>query len=218
MARATGVDFPESQLLVGGSGIGFFAVRRFDRPSTGRMHVHTLSRMVGADHRIPSLEYDHFLRATRLVTEGDDQVEEAFLRMTLNVLASNRDDHSKNHAFAMDGRGNWRLTPAYDVTLSDGPAGEHAMAVAGEGRDPGRKEIAAVAALASIPKGTVAAVWEQVTQAVQSWAVFADEAGVPGQEARRVGMILAAKAGSTKAQVKKAVAAKGMRGTEGSGC
>ena len=59
--------------------------------------------MVEADHRIPSLEYGHFLRTTRLVTEGDDQVENAFRRMVLNVLASNRDDHSKNHAFAMDG-------------------------------------------------------------------------------------------------------------------
>ena len=83
MARAAGVDFPESQLLVGGSGIGYFAVRRFDRPWTGRLHVHTLSRMVGADHRIPSLDYDHLLRATRLVTERSDQVEEAFRRMAI---------------------------------------------------------------------------------------------------------------------------------------
>ncbi len=195
MARAAGVNFPESRLLVGGSGIGYFAVRRFDRPSTGRLHVHTLSRMIGADHRIPSLEYDHFLRATRIVTERSDQVEEAFRRMTFNVLASNRDDHSKNHAFAMDWQGEWHLAPAYDVTLSDGPAGEHAMAIAGEGREPGRKEIAAVAALASIPKGAVSAVWEQVMQAVRSWATFAHEAGVPGPEARRIGIILATKAG-----------------------
>ena len=217
MARAAGVDFPETHLLVGASGIGYFAVRRFDRPSAGRLHVHTLSRMVGADHRMPSLEYEHLLRAARIVTGEGGEVEEAFRRMTFNVLASNRDDHSKNHAFAMDWQGNWRLTPAYGVTLSDGPAGEQAMAVAGEGRDPGRKEIGAVAALASIPKRAVSAVWEQVTQAVRSWAVFADEAGVPGPEARRIGMMLVAKTGTAKARAEKAVTAKGDRGTEGSG-
>ena len=110
MARAAGVDFPESQLLVGGSGIGYFAVRRFDRPSTGRLHVHTLSRMVGADHRIPSLDYDHLLRATRLVTERSDQVEEAFRRMAIPGSCLSRGwvqipEHPSDYRFVLFIRG-----------------------------------------------------------------------------------------------------------------
>jgi serine/threonine-protein kinase HipA len=38
-----------------------------------------------------------------------------------NVLAHNRDDHSKNFAFLMDESGVWKISPAYDLTFSFGP-------------------------------------------------------------------------------------------------
>ena len=34
--------------------------------------------------------------------------------MVFNILASNTDDHVRNHAFLYDGNG-WRLSPAYDL-------------------------------------------------------------------------------------------------------
>ena len=45
-----------------------------------------------------------------------------FRRMVFNVLTHNRDDHIKNCAFLMDHLGTWRLSPAYDLSFSDGPA------------------------------------------------------------------------------------------------
>src|SRR3546814_3665052 len=63
--------------------------------------------------------------------------------MVFNVLARNRDDHPKNHAFMMMFDGRWTLTPAYDLTLSAGPGGEHSLAVGGEGRDPEHKHVMA---------------------------------------------------------------------------
>lgn len=38
--------------------------------------------------------------------------------MVFNVLTRNVDDHSKNFAFCMDQNGEWRLSPAYDLTSS----------------------------------------------------------------------------------------------------
>ncbi|WP_426130063.1 hypothetical protein [Pararhizobium sp. PWRC1-1] len=34
----------------------------------------------------------------------------------------------------MDASGGWTLSPAYDLTYSDGPGGEHSAAIAGERR------------------------------------------------------------------------------------
>lgn len=36
--------------------------------------------------------------------------------MVFNVLARNVDDHTKNFSFCMTPQGNWRLSPAYDLT------------------------------------------------------------------------------------------------------
>nr|NJM04738.1 HipA domain-containing protein [Desulfobacula sp.] len=53
--------------------------------------------------------------------------------MIFNVMANNRDDHVKNFAFMIDTKKEWTLTPAYDLTFSKGPGGEHSMSIAGEG-------------------------------------------------------------------------------------
>jgi serine/threonine-protein kinase HipA len=52
-----------------------------------------------------------------------------------NATFHNRDDHSKNFSFLMDQSGKWRLSPAYDLTYSEGVGGEHATSYLGEGRN-----------------------------------------------------------------------------------
>ena len=43
--------------------------------------------------------------------------------MVFNFLANNTDDHNKNFSFLMDQKGNWRLSPAYDMTYIFNTAG-----------------------------------------------------------------------------------------------
>ena len=178
MARAAGIEMPETMLLHGASGAAFFAVRRFDRGDRGRTHVHTLAGLLHADFRSPSLDYGDLLKVARLLTRDTAQVEEAYRRMVFNVLAGNRDDHAKNHAFTMARDGAWRLTPAYDLTLSDGPGGQHNLTVAGEGRTPGPDAFAQVATEASIKPVAARRIEEQVEHALVSWTRLAAKAGV----------------------------------------
>ncbi len=42
-------------------------------------------------------------------------LRELWRRLVFNVLASNTDDHLRNHGFLYGGEGGWRLSPAYDV-------------------------------------------------------------------------------------------------------
>lgn len=178
MAAAAGIRMPPSRVFATPGGGRYFAAERFDRPGSERRHVHSLAGLLGADFRIPSLDYEAYLRATLHLTRDHQEVVEAFRRMVFNLLACNRDDHARNFAFRMEPDGTWRLTPAYDLTYSTGPGGEHTMAIAGEGRAPGRAHLAELAKKMSIAPAAMNAIVEQVDAAVREWPSFAAETGV----------------------------------------
>ncbi len=75
-------------------------------------------------------------KLTLMMTRDSTEVLQMFRRMVFNIYARNRDDHAKNHAFLMDADGKWRLSPAYDLTFSSGPAGNTAPTWRGRGGRP----------------------------------------------------------------------------------
>jgi serine/threonine-protein kinase HipA len=76
------------------------------------------------------------------------------------------------------------------LTLSDGPAGEHSLAVAGEGRNPDHRHILKVAADASIPKGESETIFEQVKSAVDKWPEYAEAAALSDRRTSEVNDLL----------------------------
>lgn len=179
MARAAGITMADSRVLPARKGPGYFATRRFDRPMGGkRLHMLSLAGAVEAPPHLPSLDYDGFLRATLAITRDVRDVEEAFRRMVFNVLAFNRDDHSRQHAYLMDDAGRWRLAPAYDLTYSPGPGGEHYLAIAGEGRRPTRTHVERIGGLHGISDRQIGEIIDRVDSVVSDWLRFAAEAGV----------------------------------------
>jgi hypothetical protein len=98
--------------------------------------------------------------------------------MVFNVLACNRDDHTGQHAYLMDAAGTWRLAPAYDLTFSTGPGGEHYLAVAGEGRSPTRAHVLHLAQTHGLAPARAAQVIDEVATAVADWPAHAQAAGV----------------------------------------
>jgi serine/threonine-protein kinase HipA len=189
MARAAGVDMPPTKLIKTKKG-SYFAVQRFDRTRNGSVHVQTVSGLLEADHRAPSIDYDTLLKVTRVLTRDERHVRQMFIRMIFNVLAHNRDDHAKNHAFLLAKDGVWHPTPAYDLTLSEGPGGEHNLAIDGEGKDPTKKHILKVAENASISKAEAEQLFEQVRAAVHSWTEYAKEAGLSERRLQEIDLLL----------------------------
>jgi serine/threonine-protein kinase HipA len=193
MAKAAGLDMPEVRLFETPGGARYFGIRRFDREGRRRIHCHSFANLIQADYRIPSCDYDDLLKATAALTRKAAESREAYRRMVFNVLAHNRDDHAKNFAFRLDDRtGEWYLAPAFDLTFSAGPGGEHSLAVGGEGKAPGRSHLLRVAADRDVPAGDAAAILEQVRAAVACWPEFARTAGVPRALAQDVARKLAA--------------------------
>ena len=190
MAQAAGIEMAETRLIETSRKNRFFATKRFDRSGHGRRHVHTASGLLNADHRMASLSYEHLHRLTAMMTREHPQVLTMFGRMAFNVYARNRDDHAKNHAFLMDSAGSWRLAPAYDLTFSSGPGGEHNASIGGEGRNPTDQHMLTVAKGASIAASDARAELGKVRSAVDQWPIFAEEAGLSTGRARELDQIL----------------------------
>ena len=191
MARAAGIDVPETRLLVtehDGIRRQHFAVKRFDRNSGERIHHHTLAGMthlLGGD-----LSYEMLLRVTRRVTRDEGEVWRAYRRAAFNVLASNRDDHGKNHGFLYANR-QWRLGPAYDLTFaSPQMLPERGMSLAGERTSVGQAELLKLAGTEALDRHQAITIIEQTRAAVSRWREFAAAAGVPALKAAEVEMFL----------------------------
>ena len=90
------------------------------------------------------------MKATYLLTKNRNGTEKQFRNIVFNVFSHNRDDHAKNFSFIMDEGGAWTVSPAYDLTFSAGPGGEHCTTVMGVGRNPGTVELLKLAAIAEI--------------------------------------------------------------------
>ncbi len=158
VARHGGMDMPRSRFFDLGARHSAFGVERFDRIVTpeeksqhvSRVPVISLSAYLQADHRLPSLDYETVLLATQRITGDQREVLKAFERCIFNVLMHNRDDHSRNFAFRLDSQGLWQLSPAFDLTYSFGPGGEHSTSVAGHGTHITRAHLLRVAAAAGI--------------------------------------------------------------------
>lgn len=192
MAEAAGLAFPAHRLFDIPEG-RFFGVRRFDREGRRRIHMHSLGNLIGADFRVPSIDYQDLHKVVRLLTGDMTQVLQVYRLMVFNVLAHNRDDHAKNFAFLFTPREGWRLAPGFDLTFSEGPGGEHTTSVCGEGRAPGREHFKRIAEKADIGSAKAEQIVEEVREAVAQWPSFARTCGVRGATAKRIEKIIAKK-------------------------
>jgi serine/threonine-protein kinase HipA len=129
-----------------------FGVARFDREQTLRVPVHSLAGLLQVDFRLPgSADYTTFLRASRLLTRDEREVHKAFVRAVFNVLFHNRDDHPRNFAWRLGRDRRWRLAPAFDLTYSHGPRGQHHMDICGEGDAVTRQHLLRLASQGALP-------------------------------------------------------------------
>jgi len=190
MAREAGIEVPTTRLFETKDGGRYFGAERFDRQGILRLHMHTLSGLFHASHRIPSMEYEGLLKATMALTKDYRQVEEAFRRMAFNVLAHNRDDHVKNFSYLMDRSGEWRFAPAYDIVFSQGPRGEHTMAVAGEAARPTERDMLRVAEDCDVDLRRAREILREVREAVNRWPRFALDTGVSGETESRIEKVI----------------------------
>ena len=157
MAKEIGINTAEFQLINEGEA-NHLLIKRFDRDENDeKVHMCTASGLMHIDISIIKVtSYEHLFMLTRTMCKSQEDVEELFKRMILNILAFNFDDHAKNFAYLMDRNGKWSLSPAYDITYSKGVMKSHTTTVAGKDLDITRADVLKIAKSQSIKPKIVA--------------------------------------------------------------
>lgn len=159
-ARACGITIPRIGLVKD----RYFAIERFDfAPDGKKRHVVTAAALLKTDFRKQDVDYINLLALTGYLTQDPGQVEEMFRRMVMNLVAVNKDDHSKNFSFLCDD-GRWSLAPAYDITYSPlGSNGEHATSLFYNG-NPGFDLVLKAGTEIRIPESTCRTIIKEVEE------------------------------------------------------
>ena len=179
MAIDCGINMMDSRLLSEGSH-AHFMTKRFDRKDDGsKIHTQTLCALAHFD-RDSQYSYEQGFQVMRRLSLPYNDMEQFFRRMVFNVIASNHDDHTKNHSFMMDTDGSWRLAPAYDLCYAYSSSGkwikEHQLSLGNKRDSFVHNDLLAVGRQVGIRSANV--LISQITDVVSRWKTYAQDAGV----------------------------------------
>ena len=173
MAHAFGIEMPQTHLFALSDTLSAFGIRRFDRADGLRVPTLTMAGALDFDFREPAVGYDVLLKLTRMLTRSQVEVDRAYRRAVFNVAFHNRDDHCKNMSFRLDAARRWQLAPAYDLTFSSGPGGEHHMDICGEGRDVTRAHLLQLAKEGDVDAGFASACIDEACELAEDFEPMA---------------------------------------------
>jgi serine/threonine-protein kinase HipA len=191
MAIEAGVEMTECHLHHEG-GRSHFMTKRFDRDADGgKLHMQSFCAMAHVDYNQPTLySYEQAIQTMKQLGVSHTDLEQQVLRAMFNVIGRNQDDHVKNIAFLMNRRGEWRLSPAFDVIYSYDPKGtwtsKHQMSINGK-RDMFTKEdLFALAAIGGIKAYRASEMLNRVIKSIRSWPEKAAELGIDEKIIRQI--------------------------------
>jgi serine/threonine-protein kinase HipA len=178
MAIDCKIDMSECRLFKE-NGRAHFMTKRFDRRADGqKIHMQSLCAIAHFNFKqAGAYGYESVFSTMRKLKLPYKQMVEQFRRMVFNVVARNQDDHPKNTAFLMDAEGEWRLSPAYDVTYSHNPDGkwtdQHQMSINGKRDHFETDDLLAVAKQANIKDADK--IVKKIVEVVSCWNDYAEK-------------------------------------------
>lgn len=191
MARAAGIEMEDCRLHEEG-GRAHFMTRRFDRTGRGgKLHMQSLGALMHYDFNVAcAYAYEQAVQTIKRLGLSMHEVEQQVRRTFFNVLARNQDDHVKNIAFLMNRKGDWRLSPAFDLAYSYNPSGawtsQHQMSVNGKRDGFDLDDLTTFASVGGIKRTKAKAILEEISAAVGDWQTYADKAGLPETDMARI--------------------------------
>lgn len=192
MAADAGIVMSPCRLHAEG-GRHHFMTKRFDRTDKGRkLHMQSLAALRHFDFNAAgAYSYEQALETIRRLGLPQEDTEQQFRRGVFNVLARNQDDHVKNIAFLMDRKGQWRLSPAFDISYAHNPTGawtqRHQMSLNGKLDDFERSDLLAFGESAGLKRLKAQAIIEEIAAAVGRWPEHAASAGVNKTNIKAIG-------------------------------
>jgi serine/threonine-protein kinase HipA len=191
LAVDAGIDMSECRVHREG-GRSHFMTRRFDRRANGqKLHMQSLAALRHYDFNAAgAYSYEQAVETIRILDLPAYDVEQQFRRAVFNVLIRNQDDHVKNIAFLMNRKGEWRLSPAFDVVYSYNPAGDwtnqHQMSLNGKRDHFEFSDLLQFGAFCGMKPKKAEGIIRDMHKHVESWMSYADGAGLPEDTAAKI--------------------------------
>lgn len=181
MAIDAGIQMMDS-ILYEENGRAHFMTKRFDREKDNeKMHVQSFCALRHFDFNDVNLySYEELFETMRMLVLTYPEAQEMFRRMVFNVLSRNCDDHTKNFSFIMNQKGEWKLSPAYDICHAYRPdsawVSQHALSINGKRKDIKRHDLLAVGKKMNIKNAEE--IINNVVSVVSNWTKYAKNVGV----------------------------------------
>jgi len=113
VAAEAGISVPDNR-LVQIDGQSVLLVKRFDRAKHVRVGYISMMSLLGLSDG-EQADYSEMAEELRNVSVSvDNDLQELYRRIILNILLNNTDDHLRNHGLIRSGSG-WKLSPAFDI-------------------------------------------------------------------------------------------------------
>jgi serine/threonine-protein kinase HipA len=170
LAQKGGIRVAEHR-LVAVDGRNVSVITRFDREEGHRTPFLSANSLLGVTAEQPGA---YTLLADGIRQFGHDAINdlrELWRRMVFSLLASNFDDHLRNHGFLMREPGRWALSPAYD--LNPVPEIDRALMpktpISEEPGDPTIADALAVAPRFALTSSQSKSILRQVVAGLANW-------------------------------------------------
>ncbi len=182
MAIDAGIQMNECRIY-SNNGENHFMTKRFDRVNGKKIHMQSLGAMAHISYKEPGLcSYEMAAGYMRDVKLPMTDIEQFYSRMVFNCLAVNQDDHVKNISFLMDRNGEWRLSPAYDITFSYDTTNKwlsaHQMTINGKKREISLSDILEVGKKMGIKKKKCMDIISKISIVTSNFEKYADAANI----------------------------------------
>lgn len=191
MAIETGIEMTHCRLHHEG-GRSHFMTKRFDRNADGsKLHMQSLGAMTHVDFNQPAVySYEQTIQLMKRLGLSQRDLEQQVLRAMFNVVGRNQDDHVKNIALLMNRRGEWRLSPAFDVSYAYDPHGEwtakHQMSIHGKRDMFTREDLSSLALVGGMKERRACEMLDHVINVIKRWPEFAAKAEVAEDRIRQI--------------------------------
>ncbi len=195
MAKEAGINMSECRILDDGKN-AHFMTKRFDRDNKGnKFHMQTLCAIGHMDFNQAGVySYEQlFYILNRIGVHHQDSVE-SFKRMLFNIYSFNCDDHTKNISFLMNKQGQWKISPAYDVSFAYNPNGmwtsSHQMTINGKRKNFTELDFETCAKLGNLSNREKKNAITDVKAAISKWKSIAKKTGLTDNRINEIWKIL----------------------------
>ncbi len=180
LAAKAGIRVAETRAIALASGHAL-AVKRFDREPGLRRHALSAKVVLKAAGEVMGYpELAQILRRRGASAQGLNQQHmcELFRRMVFNILIDNTDDHEKNHVLLLNDRGEYELSPAFDMLPSGQALGYQQMRVGTQQADSSLANALSESLLFGLQPAQAMAQVQAVAAVVGGWQAHFASVGV----------------------------------------